>query len=376
MTAPELRRLRPRLLRWYRRTRRDLPWRRTRDPWAIWVSEVMLQQTQVATALPYWEAFLARFPTPARLARASEDEVLAAWSGLGYYRRARALRAAARLVTEQHGGRVPDDVERLRTLPGVGRYTAGAIASIAFGREAPVLDGNVRRVLCRLLAADGPDRLLWDAATTLVRGPAPGELNQALMELGALVCTPRQPHCADCPLAAACAARAAGSPEAYPAPTPRRPTERVRVAVACLVSGRGLLLERTGDESPLRGKLDLPAVAVRAGGRAETALKDALFRRYRVEVDVGPRVAAAMHGILHRRLQLELYVCEPGGRIDSRPDLEWIDPARIAEFPVSGATRKLLRHWSASSSQVSTSLGPNSEKRRPAINGSTPNARS
>ena len=210
------------LLAWYRANRRELPWRATRDPYAIWVSEAMLQQTRVETAIPYYERFLERFPDVAALASADLDDVLGAWAGLGYYSRARNLHAAARLVAERHGGEVPDDVEQLRALPGVGRYTAGAIASIAFDRPEPVVDGNAARVLTRLhdiredVRSARVARRLWEESAALVRGPQPGLLNQALMELGARVCTPRAPRCPTCPLLRHCAAYRAGDPESLP----------------------------------------------------------------------------------------------------------------------------------------------------------------
>nr|MDQ3035848.1 A/G-specific adenine glycosylase [Myxococcota bacterium] len=202
------------LLRWYDASARDLPWRRTRDPYAIWVSEIMLQQTRVPTALRYYDRFLARFPDAHALAAASEDDVLSMWSGLGYYRRARLLHRGVREVVARYDGRVPEDAEARRALPGIGRYTAGAIGSIAFDREEALVDGNVARVLARLRGIDTPlgradtESRLWSEAESLVRGPRPGALNQSLMELGATICTPSSPRCEHCPVAASCVARA------------------------------------------------------------------------------------------------------------------------------------------------------------------------
>jgi len=210
------------LLDWYRANRRDLPWRRTRDPYAIWISETMLQQTRVETVIPYYERFLERFPDVAALADAESDDVLGAWAGLGYYSRARNLQAAARQIAERHGGRVPDDVEALRALPGIGRYTAGALASIAFDRPEPIVDGNVARVLARVkgiredVKQPAVVKRLWEEAARLARGPAPGDLNQALMELGATVCVPGEPRCPACPLREDCAARLQGTQAMYP----------------------------------------------------------------------------------------------------------------------------------------------------------------
>jgi A/G-specific adenine glycosylase len=345
-----LRSLRAPLLRWYRRQRRDLPWRRCRDAYGIWVSEIMLQQTQVATVVPYYERFTERFPDVGTLARASEDEVLSLWSGLGYYRRARALHAAAKEIVNRHDGHLPDDVSALKQLPGIGRYTAGAIASIAFDRPEPVLDGNVRRVLARVLAMDGVksgpgamERELWEVAAVLVQGSHPGDLNQGLMELGALVCTPRTPACEACPVASLCQARAEGNPEAYPAARTRKPTVRVRVAVAWVRRGQRLLLERPVSAGPFRGRWDLPAVEVPTDEDGGEALRRAVADRHALEIRPAERAAVASHGIMHRRLRLEVHPCSlRRGRVASNAALRWVDPASLVEVPVSGATHKVI----------------------------------
>ena len=209
-----------------------MPWRDTRDPYRIWVSEVMLQQTQVATALPFYQRFITRFPTLRSLSRATETRVLASWAGLGYYRRARHLREAARIVVREHGGRVPDDPEAFGRLPGAGRYTTGAVLSIAFDRSLPALDGNVARVLSRLFALPAAIReprgakALWALALALVPARGAGEWNQAIMELGATVCLPRSPRCDACPVRGQCRARVLGRIDAYPPVPARRATER------------------------------------------------------------------------------------------------------------------------------------------------------
>lgn len=220
------------LLAHFERHGRDLPWRRSRDPYAIWVSEVMLQQTRVETVIPYYTRFLERFPTPRALADAPLESVLAAWAGLGYYRRARLLHAGARAVVAQHGGVLPGDVKALRALPGVGDYTAGAIASIAFGLPEPVVDGNVERVIARLFALRGDPRRaptrarLWALARRFADCDRPGDVNQALMDLGATVCLPVHPRCLLCPVRRFCAAHAQGDPERYPERRPRIPVRR------------------------------------------------------------------------------------------------------------------------------------------------------
>ncbi len=351
MPPSNVRRQRGSLLRWYRANRRDLPWRRSTDPYAIWVSEIMLQQTQVATVLPYYETFLRRFPNVETLAAAAEDEVLAQWTGLGYYRRARALHRAARELARTHGGKLPADAAMLRALPGVGRYTAGAIASIAFDRPEPVLDGNVRRVLARWFGVDGAElgkaaeeRRLWDLADELVRGPSPGDLNQALMELGATICHPREPRCTACPVRKACQARAHDRIESLPASTPRRKSISVRVGVAVIRRGDRVLLERPDKTNPLRGRWDLPAVELERGGFAGEALTRHLGERHRVHVALGACLGRATHGILHRRLKLEVHAGTlRRGRTTGSELLSWVALDRLDEHPVSGATRKVLR---------------------------------
>jgi A/G-specific adenine glycosylase len=328
------RRMRRRLLAWYRRHRRPLPWRDTRDPWAIWVSETMLQQTQVATVLHYYDPFLARFPTPGHFARARMAQVLAAWAGLGYYRRARHLHAAARIVVRDHGGHVPPDPAMFGALPGVGRYTQGAVLSIAFDRPLPVLDGNVARVLSRLFAVRGSVRLpagqrtLWRLAGTLVPMHGAGDWNQALMELGATVCVPRRPRCGDCPVRGLCRARALGTPEAFPVRVPRRPPRHIRRAMALIEhGGRVLVVRREG--TLLGGLWEPPGVDLDPGQRAAPALARALAA---LGVPVaGLRTArrTVRRALTHRTIAAELWRGTSGARTPGRiARVRWIDPAR------------------------------------------------
>ena len=249
--GPDPQEVRSRLIEWYDRHRRDLPWRRTRDPYAVLVSEVMLQQTRVDTVLPYYLRFLQRFPSAFHLAAAPEEEVLRLWQGLGYYRRARQLQQAARVLVERFGGQVPPDPEAVRALPGVGDYTAGAVLSIAFDLPVPAVDGNAQRVLSRVFGVDEPAdraagrRRIAELARRLVDGPRPGALNQAVMELGATVCTPRKPVCTQCPLAGLCVAAGSGQPEAWP--VRRRSTrwaEEDVVMVWCIQDGRVAVVRR------------------------------------------------------------------------------------------------------------------------------------
>lgn len=246
------------MLAWYDGQRRELPWRASRDPYAIWVSEIMLQQTRVAAVLPKYMDFMRRYPTVETLASASLDAVLATWSGLGYYRRARALHHAARVVTEEFGGAVPRSAAELRLLPGVGRYTAAAIASIAFGERVAVVDGNVERVLARICGeAAMPHARAWDIAQELVALRRPGDFNQAMMELGATVCVPRGPACGECPLDAFCATRG----EHPRVEKPERKRKQVAYAL-CRRNGRVLLVQRAADASLMAGMWELPEAAL------------------------------------------------------------------------------------------------------------------
>ncbi len=323
------------LLLWYRRHRRDLPWRGTNNPYRIWISEVMLQQTTVKTVIPYYRKFLARFPTLRSLARAPLDDVLGAWSGLGYYRRARQLHAAARLILETHRGRFPRDPDAVRALPGVGRYTAGAVLSIAFGLKEPVLDGNVARVLSRLFLLRGDPRSgpnakrLWAIARSLVESTAaPGDLNQALMELGALICAPAAPECTACPVARRCAARAAGVQESIPARRRLRDPVSVHSSVA-LVERRGrYLMRRRGGSGLMDGLWEFPSLDPMDG------------RGVRV-LSLG-RVADLRHSITYRRLRVEVHRARLVSEPRPRDGYRWVTPAQARRLPASSLVRKVL----------------------------------
>lgn len=339
-----------RLLDWYRSVARDLPWRRTTDPYAIWVSEVMLQQTRVETAERYFVRFLQRFPTVGSLAAATEEDVLATWSGLGYYRRARQLHSAARAIMAQ-GGELPRTAAELRALPGVGAYTAAAVASIAFGERLAVLDGNVERVTARLLAeVDSPKstparRRLQQAADDLVEASAPGDSNQALMELGATLCSPRAPRCEACPLRPDCRAARTGEVEKYPAAKARPATVEVRAAALVLQDAGRVLLRRRADTAAfLPGTWEPPWIELGAGEDARAALTR----------DVTGLVPAGLlgrvsHGITFRRLSIEVYA----GRMDLAADApsvvvaeaeaeKLVGALELATLPTSALARKIL----------------------------------
>lgn len=346
--ASEVRRLRAPLLRWYDRAKRDLPWRRTTDPYAIWVSEVMLQQTTVAAVIPYWERFLERFPDPASLAGSREDDVLALWSGLGYYRRAQALRRGAIAVMENHGGAVPEDSEALMGLPGIGRYTAGAIASLAFGRQTPVVDGNVKRVFSRLFAMrqglrPAAERTHWSIADTLVRGTRPGDLNQAVMELGATVCTPRAPQCDVCPVSQWCGALWLGKPDAFPARKKPAAVRLVPVAVAWIERRGRVLLERRQTDGLFRGAWDLPSAEPVVGETPGRAIARALWTRHGLRVRAAHVLLRQKHSILASRLVIDVVEAAPVGSSPKRMALRWVEAKALHEVAISGATGKIAR---------------------------------
>jgi A/G-specific adenine glycosylase len=344
LPAAEAARLRAALLAWYDRARRALPWRAppgaAADPWAVLVSEVMLQQTTAATVSRRFAAFLARFPAPAVLAEAPLDAVLHAWQGLGYYRRARALQGCARAIVADHGGRVPAEPEALAGLPGLGPYSAAAVAAIAFGREVLAVDGNVARVGARLLGLEAPVTALRPAVAAalapLARGPRPGDLAQAVIELGALVCRPAAPACAECPWRPDCRAAASGRPERLPR-RPARPERPERAAVAFLLRrGDGaVLLRRRPEGGLLGGMMELPSTP----WGPERSLAWSL-RHAPAETAWEPVEGSVRHLFTHLALRVRLLRATAEGPADGM----WLGPAELAAAALPTLTRKLLRH--------------------------------
>jgi len=340
-----------RLARWYRRNGRDLPWRGRSDPYAIWVSEVMLQQTRVSAVVPYYARFLERFPDVAALADATLDDVLKAWEGMGYYGRARNLHAAARRVVAEFAGQLPRSIERLRELPGIGRYTAGAIASIAFDLDEPVLDGNVTRVLCRVFAVGADPRRaptqkkLWALARKIIPPGRAGMFNQAMMDLGATVCVPRRPSCDACPLAKTCLALARGRQEELPVRAARKPTPHYDIAAAVVWRARRILIARRRPKGLLGGLWEFP------GGkrqRGET-LRAAVVREVREEVGLDVTVRRALvnvdHAYSHFRITLHVFECDPAaGRARAIvPDaVRWVRLAELDAYAFPAANRRVI----------------------------------
>ncbi len=304
------------LLAWWDANRADLPWRRTTDPYAIWIAEVMLQQTQIAAVIPYYQRWLTRFPTVAALAAASWDEALKLWEGLGYYGRARNLHAAAQMVVADYDGRLPATVSELMNLKGIGRYTAGAIASIAFGQPAPVLDGNVIRVLTRLFDLDGDvtrtavKNELWRLADSLVPGQRPGDYNQALMELGQTLCLPAQPRCQLCPVTDMCRARRQGTQLERPARPPRKRAPHYDVVA-------GIIWHKSGDgrfligQRPLDGLLgglwEFPGGKRENGETLPVALRREIQEELAMTIEVGDFLIQINHAYTHFRITLHAF---------------------------------------------------------------------
>jgi A/G-specific adenine glycosylase len=346
VTASE--KLRPRLLAWFDRSKRDLPWRQTKDPYGIWVSEVMLQQTQVDRVVRYWTRFLERFPTVQALAAAELHEVLGLWTGLGYYSRARNLHAAAKEIVEKHGGQLPDGVEPLLTLPGFGRYTAGAVASIAFDLEAPLVDGNVARVFSRLLEIDGApgekarEAALWAAAEALVVGERPGDWNQALMELGATVCVPQNPLCLVCPVRASCRALASGRVAELPPPKKPPKRKRLELAVAIARQGDQVLLARREEKGLFGGLWEMPAIELEAGARGDARLQVLLGKK----ATIGPELSVLERTLTHRDLVLRLHPVQLPKKLARPPkgylEWRWIAPGELGALGMSTAMQGAL----------------------------------
>ncbi len=338
------------LLAWYRLHRRSLPWRETRDPYRIWLSEVMLQQTQVSTVVPYYERFLNRFPTIADLARASEEEVLKVWENLGYYARARQLHKAAGIVMKTYGGVIPERPEDLAGLPGVGPYTAGAVSSIAFGQDVAAIDGNVRRVLCRHFALAGVMadkeglRYLSGLLEAVLPSGMAGDFNQALMELGATICRPREPLCEDCPLGENCLARIHATPEAFPS---RREKKKVPVrhAVAAIIRdthGRVLLVKR--QSRGLLGSLwKFPGGFAEPGEEPSSALVRSVQEETGIKISGDVFLGTVRHAYTHFRLRLHVFSCpvSDGLPVDgSCKDFRWAFPGEIRDLPLGKADRQ------------------------------------
>ena len=343
-----------RLVRWHKRHgRHDLPWQNTSDPYRVWLSEIMLQQTQVATVIPYYARFLARFGTLAELAAAPVAEVMALWSGLGYYARARNLHACARAVMREHGGRFPRGPEAIAQLPGIGRSTANSIATICFGAQAPILDGNVKRVLCRAFGIEGfpgagaVEKRLWALAAELMPARHGATYNQAQMDLGATVCTRSKPRCEACPLSDLCVARSSGRTAELPSAKPRRTIPQREATLLVLQDGDRVLLETRPQAGIWGGLLSLPELPTGTDAREWVAQRFAC----RV-VAVPPAPTSFDHAFSHFRLRITpLLLRVTPGHAAMEPGLRWLDLAATAGAALPTPVRRILGQIQASGSK-------------------------
>lgn len=338
-----------RLFRWYKKEGRDLPWRRTSNPYAVWVSEIMLQQTRVATVIPYYERFMSAFPTMADLAHAPLGKVLKVWEGLGYYARARNLQKAARIISEQYAGKMPDNIETLVSLPGIGRSTAGAIISIAYGKKAPILDGNVRRVLCRLFAIrQNPSLLpvqkrLWKISERIVPEKHAQSFNQALMDLGAMVCMPKRPSCIACCLSSLCLARSKGLQETLPVKSLKKKVPHYPVAVGVIWRGGKVLITQRPAQGLLGGLWEFPGGKLIGGEEAARAAAREILEELNITATVGDLICTVKHAYSHFRITLHAFHCRyKKGLLKTTHPYRWVSLDELNHYAFPAANRKII----------------------------------
>lgn len=342
------------LVEWFCRNQRALPWRRHYDPYAVWISEIMLQQTQMTKVVPYFERWMDRLPNVRAVAEASLDELLQLWEGLGYYSRVRHLKKAADIILARYGGQIPSDEKALRRLPGIGDYTAAAIASLAFGRDVPVLDGNAQRLTARLLDWEKPvedPRTKKAFHEALGRWMPPGrarEFNQAVMELGSMVCTPRRPACDACPVVSWCRAYAAGTVPHRPVKTRRLAAEQVTVAVGVLHDNGNIFIQKRPPGGLMAALWEFPGGKVEEGESPEEAVKRELREELAVTVKLLGKIAEIRHAVTRFRIRLHAFRCvlDPSGQIPtvrSAVEALWVPPGSLDRFAFPSANRRLIR---------------------------------
>ena len=338
---------------WYQREKRDLPWRNTEDPYHILVSEFMLQQTQVKTVIPYYQRWLKSFPTAEVLAKAREPRVLKHWEGLGYYSRARNLHRSAKLMVKDFQGSVPDTWEEILKLPGVGRYTAGAVLSIAFNQKVPVLDGNVKRVLSRLFclkengSSSASENRLWQIADKMLPSRLPGDFNQALMELGATVCLPKKPLCLLCPLHSNCLAKQNGVQERFPPAKVKSASKKIEVSAAVIHRNGKTYIQQRPQKGLMGGLWEFPGGKIEKGESPEDCVIREITEELGVEIKINEKIMTIKHCYTQFRVTLHVFNCTlKSGRIraTSCDQWKWVSPEDINKFPFPAANVKILKH--------------------------------
>jgi len=333
-----------RLLRWFQKNGRDLPWRKTRDPYAIWISEIMLQQTQVATVIPYYQKFMKSFSTVRRLAKADLAKVLKVWEGLGYYSRARNLHRASRIVSNDFHGKIPDQLKDLLALPGIGRYTAGAILSIAFDKPTPIVDGNVKRVLSRLFSiADPPaggksEARLWYLSESLIPKGEAGSFNQGLMDLGAMICTPKEPQCPVCPLRDLCTGRVSGEPERFPTKAARKKIPHIEAISAVILKNGRVLLQQRPPKGLLGGLWEFPNWPMEGKKDLKGYLKHKVKTEIGLNVKSEEPIGSFQQTFSHFKLTLQVFHCRP---LNRKVRGKWVPIQKLHALPMSRIHRRI-----------------------------------
>jgi A/G-specific adenine glycosylase len=339
---PQKEKIQTRLLHWFKKNGRDLPWRKTQDPYAIWVSEIMLQQTQVATVIPYYQRFLRSFPAISHLARADLSKVLKTWEGLGYYSRARNLHRASQIVLNDFHGKVPDTLKDLLSLPGIGRSTAGAILSFAYKKEAAILDGNAKRVLSRLFAVSGnpvrskTEGLLWQVAESLIPKGLSNPFNQALMDLGSVICIPRDPLCSRCPLNYLCKGYLSGRPESYPPRTIKKTIPHIAAASAVIEKDKMVFLNKRPPRGLLGGLWEFPNW--KSENETRLRLRNYVKKNMGIKVKVNESIGTFRQTFSHFKLTLHVFHCEA---LDRGGNGKWVPIQKLHLFPMSRIHRKI-----------------------------------
>ncbi len=334
------------LLQWFKENGRDFPWRKTRDPYAIWVSEIMLQQTQVTTVVPYYKKYLRAFPTVHHLARADLSRVLKVWEGLGYYSRARNLHRASRIIVHHFQGKIPDNLRDLVDLPGIGRSTAGAILSFAYNQEAPILDGNAKRVLSRLAAVPGQsmggktEGLLWKISESLIPQGRSNPFNQALMDLGATVCTPKDPRCLRCPLRNLCRGYLSGKPESYSLRALKKTIPHIEGISAVIRKGERVLLRQRPPEGLLGGLWEFPNWETEAKRKLRLRLRNDIKKEWGMDVDVKEQIGTFHQTFSHFKLTLRVYQCR---NLTRKGKGKWVSIQKLPFFPMSRIHRRIAQ---------------------------------